>query len=192
MRKDFNDSNLKSIMDFFEFINKEFNYTISNARFEDLVIFTFGSIENMALAMNDSVKNNLGNLHRDYLPFVYKRFYNVVMHEKTMEDLAISIFGGIQKAIQVYNKTQHGPIQRAKRLHRLHFDATKLASEEKGKYIDKYDASKLADNMDFLEFVDREFKQTITHATLEDLANFAFGSMKEAIDAYKKARGIED
>ena len=55
-----------------------------------------------------------------------------------------------------------------------------------------FDITDINSKTDFVEFVDREFNRTITHAALEDLANFAFGSMKEAIEAYKKARTIED
>jgi len=46
----------------------------------------------------------------------------------------------------------------------------------------------------FHEFLDREFDLTARVATLEELADFAFGSMDEAVRAYRIHRGwlLED
>ena len=43
----------------------------------------------------------------------------------------------------------------------------------------KYD-----ENPEFLEFLTREFNQTATSATIEELAEFAFGSLNNAIAVY--------
>lgn len=43
------------------------------------------------------------------------------------------------------------------------------------------------DDPPFLEFVMREFERTVDHATGQDLAEFAFGGVPEAIDAYKQS-----
>jgi len=47
---------------------------------------------------------------------------------------------------------------------------------------------KYKDTPEFLEFLNREFENTATHATIEDLAEFAFGSMEEAIKAFNQRR----
>ena len=44
------------------------------------------------------------------------------------------------------------------------------------------------ENPRFFEFVNEEFRRTLRHATLEELAEFAFGSMNEAIEAYDEQR----
>ncbi len=41
---------------------------------------------------------------------------------------------------------------------------------------------------DFLEFLNREFETTAMHATVEELAEFAFGSMKASIEAFIKEK----
>jgi len=41
-------------------------------------------------------------------------------------------------------------------------------------------------NSEFLEFLNREFDKTIVHATVEELAEFAFGSMELAIKAFEE------
>ena len=48
-----------------------------------------------------------------------------------------------------------------------------------------------ANEAEFREFVNREFDHTAVGATVEELAEFAFGGMAEAIEAfeeYKKRR----
>jgi hypothetical protein len=42
------------------------------------------------------------------------------------------------------------------------------------------------DNFEFLEFLTREFDKTAVDATIEELAEFAFGSVDAAIEAYKE------
>jgi len=52
-------------------------------------------------------------------------------------------------------------------------------------------AEKYANDPDFREFLDREFDHTAIHATIEELAEFAFGSIDaviEAFEEYKKNR----
>ena len=44
---------------------------------------------------------------------------------------------------------------------------------------------KYEDNFKFLEFLTAEFCKTAGHATVEELAEFAFGSMEEAIEAFE-------
>jgi len=41
----------------------------------------------------------------------------------------------------------------------------------------------------FIEFVNREFDQTISYATIEELADFAYGGIEEAIKAFIEAKG---
>ena len=56
------------------------------------------------------------------------------------------------------------------------------------------DKSTLIEDLKFREFVMRNFEDTIIHATIEDMANFAFGSLVEAIEVYKdtiKCESIE-
>jgi len=45
---------------------------------------------------------------------------------------------------------------------------------------------KYANNHDFQEFLSREFDHTAANATIEELAEFAFGSIQAAIEAYEK------
>jgi hypothetical protein len=45
-------------------------------------------------------------------------------------------------------------------------------------------AEKYAEEPDFREFLNREFERTAANATLEELAEFAFGSMDAAIAAF--------
>ncbi|MHC4659452.1 MAG: hypothetical protein ACYS83_09810 [Planctomycetota bacterium] len=47
-------------------------------------------------------------------------------------------------------------------------------------------AGKYADEPDFQEFLNREFDHTTVYATMEELAEFAFGSIQAAIEAYEK------
>ena len=41
-------------------------------------------------------------------------------------------------------------------------------------------------NADFLEFLNRAFQSTTQYATIEELAEFAFGSMEDAVEAFKR------
>ena len=43
-------------------------------------------------------------------------------------------------------------------------------------------------NPEFLEFLNRKFDKTAVHATPEELAEFAFGSLDEAIDAFNEQK----
>ena len=43
-------------------------------------------------------------------------------------------------------------------------------------------------NPEFLEFLNREFDKTIVHATVEELAEFAFGSFDEAVKAFEEQK----
>ena len=45
--------------------------------------------------------------------------------------------------------------------------------------------AKYSDDAGFQEFLNREFDKTAVHATMEELAEFAFGSMEEAIAAFE-------
>lgn len=47
---------------------------------------------------------------------------------------------------------------------------------------------KYADNPDFLEFLNREFDKTTANATIEELAEFAFGSVEKAVKAFNERR----
>jgi len=50
-----------------------------------------------------------------------------------------------------------------------------------GKTTEQYE-----NNADFLELLSREFDKTTAHATIEELAEFAFGSLDAAIEAYQE------
>ena len=54
-------------------------------------------------------------------------------------------------------------------------------------------AEKFANDHDFQEFLNRQFDKTVAHATIEELAEFAFGSIDAAIQAYEdNQKKIED
>ena len=44
------------------------------------------------------------------------------------------------------------------------------------------------DNFDFLEFLNREFDKTALDATIEELAEFAFGGFDEAVQAFEEQK----
>jgi hypothetical protein len=46
----------------------------------------------------------------------------------------------------------------------------------------------LIDSTEFLEFVSNEFENTVQHATIEELAEFAFGNIETAIVAYNNIK----
>ena len=48
------------------------------------------------------------------------------------------------------------------------------------------DREKYIDDQEFFEFINREFNRTAGVATIEELADFAFGGIEEAIQAFKK------
>ena len=50
------------------------------------------------------------------------------------------------------------------------------------------DLRKYAENPAFLEFLTREFGITATSATIEELAEFAFGSIAEAVNAFEESQ----
>lgn len=52
----------------------------------------------------------------------------------------------------------------------------------------KDQAEKYSNDPAFCEFVLKEVDSTITVATVEELADFAFGSMSEAIAAFKESK----
>ena len=45
--------------------------------------------------------------------------------------------------------------------------------------------NEIIESEDFLAFVNREFDKTVPFATLEEIAEFAFGSLQDAIEAFK-------
>jgi hypothetical protein len=45
-------------------------------------------------------------------------------------------------------------------------------------------------NSDFLEFLNKKFNETAVNATVEELAEFAFGSLQDAIKAFEKRRSL--
>ena len=47
---------------------------------------------------------------------------------------------------------------------------------------------KYIDNLDFRYFVSREFNESSLEASVEELAEFAFGDVETAIKAYKKEK----
>lgn len=49
-------------------------------------------------------------------------------------------------------------------------------------------AEKYANEPDFQDFLSREFDHTAANATIEELAEFAFGSVEEAIKAFSERR----
>jgi hypothetical protein len=42
----------------------------------------------------------------------------------------------------------------------------------------------LIDSPEFLEFVSKEFENTVQYATIEELADFAFGDLETAVVAF--------
>ena len=48
--------------------------------------------------------------------------------------------------------------------------------------------SQYENNPEFLEFLNREFDKTAVDATFEELAEFAFGSIEEIIEAFNQWR----
>lgn len=46
------------------------------------------------------------------------------------------------------------------------------------------------ENEDFFHFVSQEFNDVSRHATLEELAEFAFGGLQEAVEAFKEKTGV--
>jgi len=44
------------------------------------------------------------------------------------------------------------------------------------------------DDAEFLEFLGREFDHTAVDATVDELAEFAFGGMEEAIEAFEEQK----
>ena len=51
---------------------------------------------------------------------------------------------------------------------------------------------KYVENPDFLEFLGREFDSTAVDATVEDLAEFAFGSIDEAVKTFLEHKKAND
>lgn len=49
-------------------------------------------------------------------------------------------------------------------------------------------AEQYENNPDFQEFLNREFDHTAVDATMDELAEFAFGSWDEAIEAFEERR----
>ena len=49
-------------------------------------------------------------------------------------------------------------------------------------------AKQYENNPDFLEFLNREFDHTVVNATIKELAEFAFGSVEEAIELFNQRR----
>jgi len=47
---------------------------------------------------------------------------------------------------------------------------------------------KYVDNPHFQEFLNREVDHTAVYATMEELAEFAFGSMEEAVKVFNERR----
>ena len=48
------------------------------------------------------------------------------------------------------------------------------------------DFEHLQKDPDFLEFLNREFNETAVNATIQELAEFAFGSIEEAVRDYQE------
>ena len=47
-------------------------------------------------------------------------------------------------------------------------------------------SQKLVDNAEFQEFLNREFDSVAAWASVEELSEFAFGSLEEAIEAFEE------
>lgn len=46
-------------------------------------------------------------------------------------------------------------------------------------------------NPEFLEFLNRQFDETAVESTIEELAEFAFGNLYEAVDAFENFKGMK-
>jgi len=47
-------------------------------------------------------------------------------------------------------------------------------------------------NLEFLEFLNREFDKSAVDATMEEIAEFAFGSVDAAVEAFEKQKRISE
>jgi len=47
-------------------------------------------------------------------------------------------------------------------------------------------AQNYENNPDFQEFLNREFNKTVIHASMDELAEFAFGGFDEAVQAFEE------
>jgi len=47
-------------------------------------------------------------------------------------------------------------------------------------------------NTEFQEFLNREFNKTVIHASMDELAEFAFGSMELAIKAFEERGQVKN
>ena len=50
--------------------------------------------------------------------------------------------------------------------------------------MDEMNRNELIDSDDFKDYVNNEFDKTVSHSTIEELAEYAFGSIDEALDEY--------
>ncbi|MCD6163024.1 MAG: hypothetical protein J7K40_11515 [candidate division Zixibacteria bacterium] len=50
--------------------------------------------------------------------------------------------------------------------------------------MDEMNRNELIDSDGFIDYINKEFDKTVSHSTIEELAEFAFGSIDEAFDEY--------
>lgn len=53
------------------------------------------------------------------------------------------------------------------------------------KKVDEKEYEKIVNDPDFFDFVNNEFENTAVHATIEELAEFAYGSIEIAFNEFK-------
>ena len=56
----------------------------------------------------------------------------------------------------------------------------------------KDEIEKIICSSDFFDFLNSEFEKTANIATIEEIAEFAFGSLEEAINKYKEISGAKN
>ena len=56
----------------------------------------------------------------------------------------------------------------------------------------KDEIEKIICSSDFFNFLNREFEKTANIATIEEIAEFAFGPLEEAINNYKEISGAKN
>jgi hypothetical protein len=54
------------------------------------------------------------------------------------------------------------------------------------------DIRDLSESPKFLEFINRAFDKAAVHCSVEEMAEFAFGSVEEAVKQFYKEFGTED
>ncbi len=65
-----------------------------------------------------------------------------------------------------------------------------MTNKKEDNYMDinEEDIEQYLEDEEFIEFINAEFDKAITEADVEELAEFVFGDMEEAIEAFLEAK----